>query len=76
MTQAQDVRVLADKKPSAIVVGVGAKQGLGAALCRRFAAQGYHVFVAGRTREQDRQGSAHDRGRRWQRRGDRNGDDE
>src|SRR5918995_4098309 len=49
MTQAQDACVLADKKPSAIVVGVGAEQGLGAALCRRFAAQGYHVFVAGRT---------------------------
>ena len=49
MTQAQDAGVLADKKPSAIVVGVGAEQGLGAALCRRFAAQGYHLFVAGRT---------------------------
>ncbi|MDY0885196.1 SDR family NAD(P)-dependent oxidoreductase [Dongia soli] len=34
---------------TAIVVGVGAQQGLGAALCRRFAAQGYHVLVAGRT---------------------------
>jgi NAD(P)-dependent dehydrogenase (short-subunit alcohol dehydrogenase family) len=34
---------------SAIVVGVGAERGLGAALCRRFAAEGYHVFVAGRT---------------------------
>lgn len=38
-------------KPSSIVVGVGAEQGLGAALCRKFASQGYHVFVAGRTRE-------------------------
>ncbi|HEX9462621.1 MAG TPA: SDR family NAD(P)-dependent oxidoreductase [Alphaproteobacteria bacterium] len=36
-------------KPTAIVVGVGAGLGLGAALCRRFAAGGYHVFVAGRT---------------------------
>ncbi|PZM16044.1 SDR family NAD(P)-dependent oxidoreductase [Rhizobium tubonense] len=36
-------------KPSAIVVGVGAEQGLGGALCRRFAAEGYHVIVAGRT---------------------------
>src|SRR5690348_7351120 len=35
--------------PTAIVVGVGAEQGLGAALCRRFSAGGYHVFVAGRT---------------------------
>src|SRR5262245_42283721 len=36
-------------RPSAIVVGVGAERGLGAALCRRFAEGGYHVFVAGRT---------------------------
>ncbi|RKG95237.1 SDR family NAD(P)-dependent oxidoreductase [Corallococcus sp. CA053C] len=36
-------------KPTAVVVGVGAEQGLGAALCRKFAAQGYHVLVAGRT---------------------------
>lgn len=34
---------------TAIVVGVGAEQGLGAALCRRFAQENYHVFVAGRT---------------------------
>lgn len=31
------------------VVGVGAKQGLGAALSGRFAAEGHHVLVAGRT---------------------------
>jgi len=37
--------------PTAVVVGVGASRGLGAALCRRFAAGGYHVLVAGRTRE-------------------------
>jgi len=36
-------------KPTAVVVGVGAEQGLGAALCRRFAIGGYHVLVAGRT---------------------------
>lgn len=36
-------------KPVAIVVGVGAERGLGAALCRRFAQGGYHVFVAGRS---------------------------
>jgi NAD(P)-dependent dehydrogenase (short-subunit alcohol dehydrogenase family) len=35
--------------PTAVVVGVGAEQGLGGALSRRFAAQGYHVLVAGRT---------------------------
>jgi NAD(P)-dependent dehydrogenase (short-subunit alcohol dehydrogenase family) len=33
-------------KPTAIVVGVGAEQG---AVCRRFASEGYHVYVAGRT---------------------------
>ncbi len=38
-------------KNVAIVVGVGAEQGLGAALCRRFAAEGHHVVVAGRTSE-------------------------
>jgi NAD(P)-dependent dehydrogenase (short-subunit alcohol dehydrogenase family) len=32
-----------------VVVGVGAELGLGAALCRRFAAEGHHVLVAGRT---------------------------
>jgi NAD(P)-dependent dehydrogenase (short-subunit alcohol dehydrogenase family) len=36
---------------SGVVVGVGAERGLGAALCRRFAAEGYHVLVAGRTPE-------------------------
>src|SRR5262249_50201171 len=36
-------------RPTAVVVGVGAERGLGAALCRRFAAEGYHVLVAGRT---------------------------
>jgi NAD(P)-dependent dehydrogenase (short-subunit alcohol dehydrogenase family) len=36
-------------KPTAVVVGVGAERGLGAALCRRFAAEGQHVLVAGRT---------------------------
>lgn len=35
----------------AVVVGVGAERGLGAALCRRFAAEGHHVLVAGRTPE-------------------------
>lgn len=39
------------KRPSAVVVGVGADRGLGAALCRKFAREGYHVFVAGRTAE-------------------------
>jgi NAD(P)-dependent dehydrogenase (short-subunit alcohol dehydrogenase family) len=38
-------------RPSAIVVGVGAEMGLGAALCRRFASEGYHVVIAGRTAE-------------------------
>ena len=36
-------------KPSAVVVGVGAERGLGAALCRRFAQGGCHVLIAGRT---------------------------
>ncbi|MFJ5162361.1 SDR family NAD(P)-dependent oxidoreductase [Pantoea sp. NPDC088449] len=38
-----------NKKPSAVVIGVGAEEGLGAALCRKFASEGYHLYVAGRT---------------------------
>jgi len=38
-------------RPTAVVVGVGAERGLGAAACRCFAAEGYHVLVAGRTPE-------------------------
>jgi NAD(P)-dependent dehydrogenase (short-subunit alcohol dehydrogenase family) len=34
---------------TAIVVGVGSAQGLGAALARRFAAEGHRVIVSGRT---------------------------
>ncbi len=36
-------------KESALVVGVGASEGLGAAAARRFAREGMHVVVAGRT---------------------------
>lgn len=39
---------MANRK-KAVVLGVGAEQGLGAAACRRFAKEGYHVLVAGRT---------------------------
>lgn len=35
---------------TAIVMGVGPEQGLGAQLCKRFAGLDLHVFVAGRTR--------------------------
>jgi NAD(P)-dependent dehydrogenase (short-subunit alcohol dehydrogenase family) len=38
-------------RSTAIVIGVGPDRGLGAQLCRRFAAEGLHVVVAGRTRE-------------------------
>lgn len=36
-------------RPVAVVVGVGAENGIGGAVCRRFAREGYHVLVAGRT---------------------------
>ncbi|PRY04476.1 SDR family NAD(P)-dependent oxidoreductase [Paraburkholderia sp. BL25I1N1] len=39
------------RMPAALVVGVGAARGLGAALCRKFSEEGHHVFVAGRTAE-------------------------
>jgi len=35
--------------PTAVVVGVGVEQGVGGAVCRRFAAEGYHVLAAGHT---------------------------
>jgi len=38
-------------RTKAIVVGVGPEAGLGGALCQRFAREGLHVFVAGRTPE-------------------------
>lgn len=38
-------------RKSAIVIGVGAELGLGAALCKLIARQNYHVFVAGRSPE-------------------------
>ena len=34
----------------AVIIGVGPDRGLGAQLCKRFAAEGLHVFAAGRTR--------------------------
>ena len=36
---------------TALVVGVGASRGLGAATARRFAREGLHVVVAGRNAE-------------------------
>lgn len=33
----------------AVIIGVGPERGLGAHLCKRFAAEGLHVFIAGRT---------------------------
>jgi len=41
----------ASSKGAAVVVGVGAQKGTGAALARRFAREGLHTFVAGRTSE-------------------------
>ena len=38
-------------KPSAVVIGVGPDQGLGATLAKRFAREGLHVFIAGRSEE-------------------------
>ena len=40
---------MAALQKTAIVVGVGSEQGLGAALARRFATEGHRVVVAGRT---------------------------
>jgi NAD(P)-dependent dehydrogenase (short-subunit alcohol dehydrogenase family) len=40
---------MAGPQGTAVVVGVGSEQGLGAALSRRFAREGYRVIVSGRT---------------------------
>ncbi|MGF6770545.1 NAD(P)-dependent dehydrogenase (short-subunit alcohol dehydrogenase family) [Paraburkholderia sp. GAS199] len=40
-----------NRQPKALVIGVGPENGLGAGLARRFAAEGRHVVVAGRTKE-------------------------
>ena len=37
------------KKPKAVILGVGAVRGIGGAVSRRFAKEGHHVLVAGRT---------------------------
>lgn len=36
-------------QPTAIVLGVGSVRGVGGAVCKRFAREGYHVVVVGRT---------------------------
>lgn len=43
---------------TALIVGVGASQGLGAASARRFAREGLHVVIAGRSAEKLRQVAA------------------
>ena len=40
---------LGDRGEVAVVVGVGHTRGTGAALARRFAREGLHTFIAGRT---------------------------
>jgi NAD(P)-dependent dehydrogenase (short-subunit alcohol dehydrogenase family) len=37
------------KKPKALILGVGAERGIGGAASKRFAKEGHHVLVAGRT---------------------------
>jgi NAD(P)-dependent dehydrogenase (short-subunit alcohol dehydrogenase family) len=46
---AEEIEQQATAARTAVVFGVGAATGLGAALARRFAREGLHVFVAGRT---------------------------
>lgn len=50
---------------TAIIIGVGPDQGLGAQLCKRFAAEGLNILVAGRTKPGARCGGGrYCRGRR------------
>jgi len=50
-TGARDASAGGPAGATAVVIGVGPEQGLGAALCRRFAGMGLHVVPAGRTVE-------------------------
>ena len=43
-----------EKKCSAVIIGVGPEQGLGASLASYFAGQGLHVFIAGRSDDKQR----------------------
>ena len=36
---------------SAVIIGVGPERGLGATLAKHFAAQGLHIYIAGRSKE-------------------------
>jgi NAD(P)-dependent dehydrogenase (short-subunit alcohol dehydrogenase family) len=40
---------MSQRSAKALVIGAGAERGLGAALARRFAREGHHVIIAGRT---------------------------
>jgi NAD(P)-dependent dehydrogenase (short-subunit alcohol dehydrogenase family) len=42
---------MSQNSTKALVIGVGAERGLGSALAKRFAREGYHVIAAGRTPE-------------------------
>ena len=50
---------------TAIVIGVGAGEGLGAAVCRMAASEGLHVFVGGRTEAKVASGRGRDPRGRW-----------
>ncbi len=45
--------------PTGVVIGVGAERGLGAALCRRFAEEGYHILCWPNSRESCASGEDH-----------------
>jgi NAD(P)-dependent dehydrogenase (short-subunit alcohol dehydrogenase family) len=45
-------RFMTEAKGAALIVGVGAQRGLGAALCRRFAREGLQTVAVGRTEAQ------------------------
>ncbi len=40
-----------EQKCSAVIIGVGPEQGLGASLAKFFAGKGLHVFIAGRSED-------------------------
>jgi short-subunit dehydrogenase len=51
MSEANEASDWSPRRGSVLVVGVGASQGLGAAVARRFAGAGYPLLIAGRNAE-------------------------
>jgi len=53
------------QKCSAVIIGVGPEQGLGATLASYFAAKGLHVYIAGRSEDKLQRVAEKNQPERW-----------